>query len=120
MMVLTAPILWLAGPRPQKFVYRAMSVPSRRDISTSRIFLLVTFVWATLGLVLLGVRLLARALEIPDFAVTMSGDPLLPRLREMGLFIGTFVLVLLITTMALTVALAGSGAHHREQASATN
>jgi diguanylate cyclase (GGDEF)-like protein len=116
MLVLVAPLLWLAGPRPQKFVYRAISVPSRRDISTSRIFLLVTFVWATLGLlVFLGVRLLGRALEIPDFAVTMSGDPLLPRLREMGLFIGAFVLVLLITTMALTVALAGSGAHHREQ-----
>jgi diguanylate cyclase (GGDEF)-like protein len=59
--------------------------------------------------------LLERALDIPDFAVTMSGDLLVPRLREMGLFVGVFALVLLVTTMALTAALAGIGDQHRER-----
>ena len=116
MMALVAPLLWIRGKQVQAFVREATGVPPRREISTGRILMLLVFVWATLGLlVLLGVRLLEQALDIPDFAVTVSGDPLVPRLREMGLFVGVFVVVLLITTMALTAALAGVGDQHRER-----
>jgi diguanylate cyclase (GGDEF)-like protein len=116
MVALVAPLLWLCGKRVQQFAREAIGVPARREISTGRILLLLVFVWSTLGLlVLLGVRLLERALDIPDFALTMSGDPLVPRLREMGLFVGVFVVVLLVTTMALTAVLAGIGDQHREQ-----
>ena len=116
MMVLVAPLLWIHGKQAQAFVREAVGVPAKREISTGRILFLLVFVWATLGLlVLLGVRLLEQALDIPDLAVTMSGDPLVPRLREMGLFVGVFVVVLLITTMALTAALAGVGDQHRER-----
>lgn len=116
MMVLVAPILWYRGKEAQVFAREAIGVPPQREISTGQIMLLLGAVWATLGLlVFLGVRLLERALEIPDFAVTMSGDPLVPRLREMGLFVGVFVAVLLITTMALTATLAGVGDQHRER-----
>ena len=116
MMALVAPLLWIRGKQVQAFVREAVGVPPRREISTGRIMLLLISVWATLGLlVLLGVRLLEQALDIPDLAVTVSGDPLSPRLREMGLFVGVFVVVLLITTMALTAALAGVGDQHRER-----
>ena len=116
MMVLVAPLLWFQGKQAQVFAREAIGVPPEREISTGQIIVLLGVVWATLGLlVFLGVRLLERALEIPDFAVTMSGDPLVPRLREMGLFVGVFVAVLLITTMALTATLAGVGDQHRER-----
>lgn len=116
MLALVAPALWLFGKPVHEFTRRAISVPPCREISTGKILLLLVFVWATLGLlVLLGVRLLGEALDIPDFALTISGDPLVPRLREMGLFVGVFVVVLLITTMALTATLAGVGDQHREQ-----
>ena len=116
MMVLVAPLLWIHGKQAQAFVREAVGVPAKREISTGRILILLVFVWATLGLlVLLGVRLLEQALDIPDLAVTMSGDPLVPRLREMGLFVGVFVVVLVITAMALTGALAGVGDQHRER-----
>ena len=116
MMVLVAPLLWLRGKQAQLFAREAIGVPPQREISTGQIMVLLCSVWATLGLlVFLGVRLLERALDIPDFAVTMSGDPLVPRLREMGLFVGVFVVVLLITTMALTATLAGVGDQHRER-----
>jgi diguanylate cyclase (GGDEF)-like protein len=116
MIALVAPLLRLRGNQVQAWVRAQIRVPPRRELSTGRVLLLLAFVWATLGLlVLLGVRLLERALDIPDFAVTMSGDPLVPRLREMGVFVGVFVVVLLITTMALTAALAGVGDQHRER-----
>lgn len=116
MMVLVAPLLWFRGKQAQAFAREAIGVPPQREISTGQIIVLLFSVWATLALlVFLGVRLLERALDIPDFAVTMSGDPLVPRLREMGLFVGVFVVVLLITTMALTAALAGVGDQHRER-----
>jgi diguanylate cyclase (GGDEF)-like protein len=116
MLLIVAPMLNVFGQRVQTRVAAAMGVPAQREMATGRILLLLIFVWSTLGLlVVLGVRLLERALEIPDFAVTMSGDPLLPRLREMGLFVGVFVLVLMVTTMALTAALAGVGEQHRER-----
>lgn len=116
MMVLVAPLLWFRGKEAQVFAREAIGVPPQREISTGQIMVLLLSVWATLGLlVVLGVGLLERALDIPDFAVTMSGDPLVPRLREMGLFVGVFVVVLLITTMALTSALAGVGDQHRER-----
>lgn len=116
MLAIVAPLLWLGGPRATAFVREALGTPPTREVSTGRILLLLVFVWSTLGLlVLLGVRLLERALDIPDFAVTTSGDLLVPRLREMGLFVGVFVVVLLVTTMALTASLAGIGDQHRER-----
>ncbi len=116
MMILVAPLLWFRGKEAQVYAREAIGVPPQREISTGQIMVLLGSVWATLGLlVFLGVRLLERALDIPDFAVTISGDPLVPRLREMGLFVGVFVVVLLITTMALTATLAGVGNQHRER-----
>lgn len=116
MVALVGPLLWLGGKRAHAFALSDIRASPRREISTRQILLLLFFVWATLGLlVFLGVGLLERALDIPDFAITVSGDPLVPRLREMGLFVGVFVVVLLITTMALTAALAGVGDEHREQ-----
>ncbi len=115
MMFLAAPALWFSWPRAHQFALTEIGVPPRRDISTPHTLLLLGSVWATLALlVFLGVRRLEASLDIPDFALTMSGEPLLPRLREMGLFVGVFVVVLLITTMALTAALAGLGDRHRE------
>jgi diguanylate cyclase (GGDEF)-like protein len=116
MMVLVAPLLRMSGKKVQAYLRQNAGVPPQREISTGQIMVLLFSVWATLGLlVFLGVRLLERALDIPSLALTSSGDPLVPRLREMGLFVGVFVVVLLITTMALTATLAGVGDQHRER-----
>ena len=115
MVFLVGPVLWMTWTKAHAFALKEIGVPPRRDISTRHTLLLLGSVWVTLGLLVLqGVRLLEEALDIPDFAVTMSGDPLVPRLREMGLFVGVFVLVLVVTNMALTAALAGVGDRHRE------
>ena len=70
--------------------------------------LLVGFVWATLaGLALLGFRLLTRALDIPNEA--HAERRLMPPLGEIETFFVVFVGALLLSTMALTAALAGRG-----------
>ncbi|MEO8361452.1 MAG: GGDEF domain-containing protein [Vicinamibacteria bacterium] len=115
MLLVVAPMLFLFGSRAHNWVASVLAVPPHREISTGRILVLLMTVWSTLGLLVFeGVRLLERALDIPDYAVTMSGDPLVQRLREMGVYVGVFVVVMIITTMALTAALAGVGDQHRE------
>jgi diguanylate cyclase (GGDEF)-like protein len=82
----------------------------KRELSAQNTVLLLGFVWATLaGLALLGLRLLTRALEVPNQALAANGDLLMPRLGEMETFLVVLVGALLLSTMALTAALAGRG-----------
>lgn len=107
--LIVAPLLWWGWERAHRVAVRRMGTP-QRELSARNTVLLLGFVWATLtGLALLGLRLLTRALDIPDEAVTVSGEPLLPRLGEMATFLVVLVGALLISTMALTAALAGRG-----------
>ncbi len=104
-----APLLWFGWERAHRIAVARVGAP-QRDLSAKKTVLLLGFVWATLaGLALLGLRLLARTLDIPDQAVTVTGDLLLPRLGEMETFLVVLVGALLLSTMALTAALAGSG-----------
>lgn len=107
--LVVAPVLWLTWERVHKSAVARIGTP-QRELSALNTVLLLGFVWATLaGLALLGLRLLTRALDIPEDAVTVNGELLLPRLGEMQIFLVVLVSALLLSTMALTAALAGSG-----------
>ena len=107
-LVVAPALRWGWEPAHQAAV-RRLGAP-RRELSARNTVLLLGFVWATLaGLAMLGIRLLTRALDIPEQAVTVSGEPLLPRLGEMATFLVVLVGALLVSTMALTAALAGRG-----------
>jgi len=107
--LIVAPALWWGWQPAHQATVRRLGAP-RRDLSARNTVLLLGFVWATLaGLALLGIRLLTRALDIPEQALTVSGEPLLPRLGEMATFLTVLVGALLVSTMALTAALAGRG-----------
>lgn len=111
-----APILCLWWPQAHRFTHDRMQTFPRHDLTPVETVFMLSLVWATLaGLAFLGLRLLVRALDIPDDAVTASGDLLAPRLQEMGVFLGVFVGVLLLSTMALTAALAVAGERHLER-----
>ena len=64
----------------------------------------------------LGLRMALASLNIPETAVTASGAPLLPRLREMALFVVLLLGVVLVTSSAFGASLARLG--DRERASA--
>ncbi len=104
-----APLLWLFWEPAHRRAVSRVGTP-RRDLSAQNTVLLLGFVWLTLaGLALLGLRLLTRALDIPAQALAANGDLLLPRLGEMETFLVVLVGALLLSTMALTAALAGRG-----------
>ena len=107
--LVVAPLLWWGWERAHRVGVTRLGAP-QRDLSARNTVLLLGLVWATLaGLALLGIRLLTRALDIPEQAVTVSGELLLPRLGEMATFLVVLVGALLLSTMALTAALAGRG-----------
>ncbi len=107
--LIVAPLLWWGWERAHRGAAARLGAP-QRELSARNTVLLLGFVWATLaGLALLGIRLLTRALDIPDDAVTVTGERLLPRLGEMATFLVVLVGALLLSTMALTAALAGRG-----------
>jgi len=108
--LVVGPALWFGWERLHRVAVTRIGAP-QRELSALNTVLLLGFVWATLaGLALLGLRLLQRALDIPESAVTVNGEQLLPRLGEMQTFLVVLVSALLLSTMALTAALAGSGA----------
>jgi len=107
--LVVAPLLWLVWDRAHRAAASRLGAP-RRELSAQNTVLLLGFVWATLaGLALLGLRLLTRALDIPNRALTANGELLMPRLGEMETFLVVLVSALLLSTMALTAALAGRG-----------
>ena len=107
--LVVAPLLWWGWEPAHRFAAARLG-PTRRELSVRDTVLLLGLVWATLaGLALLGIRLLTRALDIPDDAVTVSGERLVPRLGEMATFLVVLLGALLVSTMALTAALAGRG-----------
>ncbi len=107
--VVVAPVLWFGWERAHRLAVVRIG-PPQRELSARNTVLLLAFVWVTLaGLALLGIRLLTRALDIPEQTMTVNGEPLLPRLGEMATFLVVLVGALLLSTMALTAALAGRG-----------
>ncbi|MGE3509453.1 MAG: diguanylate cyclase [Vicinamibacterales bacterium] len=109
LILVVAPVLRFGWERAHRTAVMRIGAP-QRDLSAQNTVLLLGFVWATLaGLALLGLRLLTRALDIPDEAVTVNGDLLMPRINELETFLVVLVGALLLSTMALTAALAGRG-----------
>lgn len=107
--LLVAPALWIGWERAHRAALRRIGAP-QRELSAVKTVLLLGFVWATLaGLALLGLRLLARALEVGDRSTPIDSAGLIPRIGEMETFLIVLVGALLLSTMALTAALAGRG-----------
>jgi diguanylate cyclase (GGDEF)-like protein len=107
--LVVAPLLWLAWEPAHRRALARLGTP-QRDLSAVNTVLLLAFVWSTLaGLALLGLRLLVRAMEIGDGSIPIESVMLAPRIREMETFLIVLVGALLLSTMALTAALAGRG-----------
>ena len=112
--LVVAPILHWVGPRVRAALDRHFETPPRREFSYRSSVLLTLLVSLTLVvLTAMGARLLLGSLQIPETALTAAGEPILPRLREVALFVGLMVLVLLVTTGALSASMARLGDRER-------
>jgi len=104
--LIVAPLLFFTWERAHRAAVERVGAP-RRELSARNTVLLVGFVWAILGgLALFGFRLLTRALDLPGVG---GSEDLMPPLGEIETFFIVFVGALLLSTMALTAALAGRG-----------
>jgi len=109
--LVVAPVLWASWGHAHQWAMWRLGGP-QRELSPRNTVLLLGFVWATLaGLALFGLRLLARA-HIPGPLVDPAIEPLLERLEEIETFLIVLVGALLLSTMALTAALADTGQEH--------
>jgi diguanylate cyclase (GGDEF)-like protein len=106
-MAIAIPILRLFGWRVRSWVDRQFPDPPRQEVSYTRsVFIVVGVVAILVMLVVQGVVGMVGSLGIPETATTLSGEPLLPRLRELALFLGLLLAVTFTTTMVFTAALA--------------
>lgn len=106
-MIIAVPILRLAGGRVRTWIDRQFPDPPRQVVSYTRSVLIVMVVVLMLiALVAIGASQTITSLQIPETARTLTGEPLLPRLRELGLFLGLLVAATFATTMVFTATLA--------------
>ena len=106
-MAVAVPLLRLFGPRVRAWVDRQFPDPPRQEVSYTRsVFIVVAVVAILVLLVTQGVVSMVGSLRIADDARTLSGEPLIPRLRELALFLGLLLAVTFATTMVFTAALA--------------
>ncbi|HEU4697565.1 MAG TPA: GGDEF domain-containing protein [Gemmatimonadales bacterium] len=112
--ILLPPFLRWLGPPVRGWVDRQFAAPPRRQFSYTRsVLLVVALVFLMMVLVFQGVAMITRSLQIPPTALTPSGEPLLPRLREILWFMALLVLVAIVTTTAFASVLARSGERER-------
>jgi diguanylate cyclase (GGDEF)-like protein len=115
--LVAAPALHFLGPRANNFLERRFDARPKLDFRYRDGVRWTALVSVTLAAVAaLGLRMALVSLHIPDSAVTASGEPLLPRLHEMVLFVGLLLGVVLVTGSAFGASLARLG--DREKASA--
>jgi diguanylate cyclase (GGDEF)-like protein len=106
-MAIAIPILRLFSGRVRSWVDRQFPDPPRHEVSYTRsVLLIVVVVLILVTLVAQGVWSMVGTLHISEEARTLTGEPLAPRLRELGLFLGLLLAVTFATTMVFTAALA--------------
>ena len=115
--LVAAPVLHFLGPRANAFLERRFDARPHFEFRYRDGVLWTALVSVTLAAVaVLGLRMALVSLHIPESATTAGGAPLLPRLREMTLFAGILLGVVLVTSSTLGASLARLG--DREKTSA--
>jgi diguanylate cyclase (GGDEF)-like protein len=115
--LVAAPLLHFLGPRANAFLERRFDARPKVEFRYRDGVLWTGLVSVTLAAVVaLGLRMALVSLRIPETAVTASGAPLLPRLREMALFVVLLLGVVLVTSSTFGASLARLG--DREKSSA--
>jgi diguanylate cyclase (GGDEF)-like protein len=109
-LVAAAPLLIAFSAPVGRAVVRRMPTPPRTAASYGTFVALVALVFALLGaLMALGAHELLSRIPISPQLATASGEPLLPRLREISFFVASLFAVLMTTTVLFTAALARRG-----------
>jgi diguanylate cyclase (GGDEF)-like protein len=106
-MLALIPVLRHTGHSARSWIDRRAGIPPRHAFRFPSAALLVAIVVTLLAvLVFEGVRLTVHALDLDPDTLTASGQALMPRLRELALFLGLLFVVSALTTTTFAAALA--------------
>jgi diguanylate cyclase len=113
-LLVVAPLLHFPGPRVRAWIDRQFAAPPHYEVTYTRAASLAALTFSLIAfLVFFGIHMLQESLEIGPRTVTESGQPLLPRLQEMQLFLGVLVAALTITASVFSTVLARMGERQR-------
>jgi diguanylate cyclase (GGDEF)-like protein len=113
-LVVVAPLLHFAGPSVRSWIDRQFATPPRYEVTYTRAASLAALTFSLIAvLVFVGIHMLQDSLEIDPSTRTASGQPLLPRLQEMQLFLGVLVAALTVAASVFSTVLARMGERQR-------
>jgi diguanylate cyclase len=113
-LLVVAPVLRLAGPRAREWIDRQFAAPPRYEVTYTRAALLAAVTFSLIaGLVFVGIYMLQESLDLDATARTASGELLVPRLREMQLYLGVLVFALTVSASVFSTVLARMGERQR-------
>jgi len=113
-LLIVAPLLHLAGPRVRPWIDRQFATPPRYEVTYTRAALIAAVTFSLIAvLVFVGIYTLQESLDLDATARTPSGELLVPRLREMQVYLGVLVAALTVAASVFSTALARMGERQR-------
>jgi diguanylate cyclase (GGDEF)-like protein len=113
-LLIVAPLLHLAGPRVRPWIDRQFATPPHYEVTYTRAALIAAVTFSLIAvLVFVGIYTLQESLDLDASARTPSGELLVPRLREMQVYLGVLVAALTVAASVFSTVLARMGERQR-------
>ena len=113
-LLVVAPLLRLAGPRARAWIGHQFATPPHYEVTYTRAALVAAVTFSLIAvLVFVGIYELEASLDLDATARTASGQLLVPRLREMQLYLGVLVAALTVAASVFSTVLARMGERQR-------
>jgi diguanylate cyclase len=113
-LLVVAPLLHFAGPRARPWIDRQFAAPPRYEVTYTRAALIAAVTFSLIAvLVFVGIYTLQESLDLDATARTPSGELLVPRLREMQIYLGVLVAALTVAASVFSTVLARMGERQR-------
>jgi len=113
-LLVVAPLLRLAGPRARAWIDHQFATPPHYEVTYTRAALVAAVTFSLIAvLVFVGIYELEASLDLDATARTASGQLLVPRLREMQLYLGVLVAALTVAASVFSTVLARMGERQR-------
>jgi diguanylate cyclase len=113
-LLVVAPLLRFAGPRVRPWIDRQFAAPPRYEVTYTRAALIAAVTFSLIAvLVFVGIYMLQESLGLDATTRTSSGELLVPRLREMQIYLGVLVAALTVAASVFSNVLARMGERQR-------
>ena len=113
-LLVVAPLLHFVGPRVRPWIDRQFASPPRYEVTYTRAALIAAVTFSLIAmLVFVGIYTLEESLDLDARSRTPRGELLVPRLREMQIYLGVLVAALTVAASVFSTVLARMGERQR-------